>query len=118
MLAARVEQWQEPYAMSDERYEAVKRYLQSPEAKAMNQSDLERELRKHGHDLMRQLMQSYLDTRGPGEAVAPVRDAEGVERSERRFQTRALETECLNPTSAALLRRARGRGVLANEKLT
>src|SRR5438552_18869463 len=92
MLAARVEQWQEPYAMSDERYEAVKRYLQSPEAKAMNQSDLERELRKHGHDLMRQLMQSYLDTRGPGEAVAPVRDAEGVERSERRFQTRALET--------------------------
>jgi dsRNA-specific ribonuclease len=92
MLAARVEETPQPYAMSDERYDAIKRYLQSPAAKAMKQSDLERELRQHGHELMRQLLQNYLDTRGPGDAVGPVRDAEGSERTERRVQSRGLET--------------------------
>ena len=79
-------------ALSDERYGDVKRFLQSPETKAMKESDVERDLRKHVNDLARQMMQSYLDTRGPAEALGPVRDADGVERTEQRWQTRGLET--------------------------
>jgi hypothetical protein len=92
MSAVPLEEPLDPYAMSDERYGDVKRFLQSPETKAMKESDVERELRNRGHGLLRQMMQNYLDTRGPGKAAEPVRDAEEVERTEERLQTRGLET--------------------------
>jgi hypothetical protein len=92
MWAVPLEEPLDPYAMSDERYGDVKGFLKSPETRAMKQSDVERELLKRLRELGGQMMQNYLDTRGPGEAQGPVRDAEGVERTEQRFHKRGLET--------------------------
>lgn len=82
----------EPFAGADDQYAGVKQYLASPEVQGMSESDVERELQKRGQELLRQLLQAHLTTRGPGAAVGPVHDAGGVERPERRWHARALET--------------------------
>lgn len=92
MLAARVDVPTDPYAMADARYTDVKQYLASGKARALSESALERELEQRGHELLRQLMQAHLDTRGPGEVAGPVTDADGVDRPERRAHARNLET--------------------------
>ena len=66
--------------------------LSSREAQQMSESDLERELKRQGQELMRKLLQGHLDQRSPGEAADPVEGADGVERSERRMYKRHLET--------------------------
>lgn len=58
----------------------------------MSESDLERELQTRGQELLRRLLQAHLAARGPGDAVGPVRDPAGVERPERRWHERHLET--------------------------
>jgi len=58
----------------------------------LNHSDLERQLEGMGRELMRQLLQAHLDLRQPGDAVAPVRDADGVARAPTPVQERTLET--------------------------
>src|SRR3989442_5918486 len=45
-----------------------------------------------GRELMRQLLQAHLDRRQPGDAMAPVRDADGVTRAPTPVQERTLET--------------------------
>jgi len=93
MLAVRVaETALESYAMADDRYQEIKRYLCSLEAHDKDASDVEREIKQRCLKLMRDLLQANLDTRGPGEAVRPVRDADGVEYRERRTHRRKLET--------------------------
>lgn len=72
-----------PYAEAREAFEQTVKYLDSEEARALKHSDLERELDKRGCELMRRLYQGYLDSRAPGEVDGPVRDAEGVERTEK-----------------------------------
>lgn len=94
MLAARVpiETPPEPFTKADAHYAGMKQYLTSPEAREMSESDLERELEKRGQELLRQLLQAHLQARGPGEAVGSVHDTQGVERAERRWHERQLET--------------------------
>ena len=94
MLAAQVpiETPADPFADADEHYAGVKQYLASSEARQMSESDLERELAKRGQELLRRLLQAHLEARGPGDAVGPVHDAQGVERPERRWHERQLET--------------------------
>jgi hypothetical protein len=58
----------------------------------LNHSDLERQLEGMGRDLLRKLLQAHLDLRQPGEAVEPVRDADGVRRAATPLQERTLET--------------------------
>lgn len=62
----------------------------SEEACTMTHSELERELEAQGRELMRRLLQEHLALRGPGEAVAPVRDAEGTEHPQARVHERTL----------------------------
>src|SRR5207249_3817754 len=81
-----------PYDKATEDFDGLKDYLGSREAHKMSESDLERELDRRGKELMRQLLQGHLKSRGPGEAAGPVTDAEGVERSEQRSHERGLET--------------------------
>jgi len=56
----------------------------------MTHSDLERELEAQGRELMRRLLQEHLTLRSPGEAVAPVRDAEDIEHPQARQHERTL----------------------------
>lgn len=81
-----------PFAQAGEGFERLVQYLGSDEAHAMKHSELERELEKQGRELMRQLLQDHLDLRSPGEAEGPVRDADGLERTQSRPHERKLET--------------------------
>jgi hypothetical protein len=58
----------------------------------LTHSDLERELEAKARELMRKLLQAHLDSRGPGEAAEPVRDAAGETQSRTQLHDRQLET--------------------------
>jgi hypothetical protein len=80
------------FAAADYEYATITSFLGSKDAHALNHSDLERQLEGMGRELMRQLLQAHLDLRQPGDAVAPVRDADGVARAPTPVQERTLET--------------------------
>lgn len=80
------------YDQSRQAFEDIVRSLDSEEARSMTHSELERELEKKGRELMRKLLQEHLQTRGPGQCVQPVRDADGVERTRVRLHERKLES--------------------------
>lgn len=79
-------------ADADSAYSDVKGYLGSEEALRMKHSDLEREIEEKVRELARRLLQEHFDARGPGEAVEPVVDGDGVERRGARLQERELLT--------------------------
>jgi hypothetical protein len=89
---AQTERVVDPFEPGREMFDHLVEYLQSDEVHGMKHSDLERELEKQSCELMRRLLQGYLDSRVPGEAAEPVRDAQGDERIEKREHERDLET--------------------------
>lgn len=82
----------DPFAMADDAYATIARFLHSEEARQVKHSDLERQLEAMGRELMRKLLQAHLDLRQPGEAQEPVRDAEGTTLKPTPMHTRSLET--------------------------
>ncbi|MFZ0240090.1 MAG: ISKra4 family transposase, partial [Desulfobacterales bacterium] len=80
------------YDQAREEFENIIGHLDSKEASAMTHSELERELKKKGRELMRLLLQEHLDNRGSGQCDQPVCGADGPERSRMRLQKRELET--------------------------
>ena len=81
-----------PFAQAEAQFAALVSHLQSAEAQAMTHSELERELEQQGRELLRTLLQAHLETRSPGAASEPVRDAEGQERTLQRLHERRLAT--------------------------
>jgi hypothetical protein len=61
--------------------ESIISFLKSGEAREMSASELERSIQERSWDLLRELFQAHIDTRGPGEAAGPVIDAQGVKRT-------------------------------------
>ena len=86
----RIEVPASPYEGADQTYDQIKQYLDSEEARQVSESELERQLESKGRELLRKLLDAHLRTRSPGEAGGPVRDAEGVERTEQRDHDRGL----------------------------
>ncbi len=80
------------FAEARECFGAMETFLVSKEACSLTESDLERELEKRGRELMRQLLEAHLEVRGPGEAAAPVKGSDGIEREQQRLHERGLET--------------------------
>ena len=80
------------YGQSREYFEHIIRFLDSREGNSMDLSQLEKELEKRGRELMRTLLQEYLDKRSPGTSSEPVLDAYGIRRTERPSQERKIET--------------------------
>ncbi len=80
------------FAAADHEYATITSFLESKEARALNHSDLERQLEGMGRELMRKLLQAHLDLRQPGDAIEPVRDADGVTRAPTPMHERTLET--------------------------
>ena len=68
----------DPFAVADDAYATITKFLHSEEARRVKHSDLERQLEAMGRELMRKLLQAHLDLRQPGEAREPVRDAAGA----------------------------------------
>ena len=92
MSALRCPAVAEPFAAAEQAFETLVRFLRSEEACSLTHSDLERTLEVKGRELLRTLLQAHLDLRGPGEAVEPVRDAQGVTHARARLHERQLET--------------------------
>ena len=82
----------DPFAPARAEFGALEAFLGSQEACGLTHSELERALETRGRELLRQLLQAHLEVRGPGEAVGPVRGADGVARSQARLHGRGLET--------------------------
>lgn len=88
-LAARLE---DALDMAKQDFEAIIRELLAPETAQLSHSALERLLCERGQELMRKLFQAHLDARGTGEAAAPVRGADGIDRADARLHERGLST--------------------------
>jgi len=82
----------DPFAEATAQFQELMGYLRSRETMKKTHSELERELQERGRELMRQLYQAHLDTRGEGEAVGTVEDAAGDERTRKRVHDRDLAT--------------------------
>ena len=80
------------YAKGRQYFENIVSFLDSMKGMEMNLSQLERELKKRGLELMRQLLQEHVDSRSPGLCVEAVVGADGVERLRIRPQERKVET--------------------------
>lgn len=80
------------FAEAERTFAAMETFLDSTEADALNHSDLERALEAQARELVRKLLQGHLDARASSRAGEPVRDADGVTRSQGAMHTRELET--------------------------
>ena len=87
-----------PLEAPRERCEAMLAFLETKaqealrEGRWMDHSDMERKLEEGGRELMREMMQAWLNLMAQAEAQGAVVDAEGEERTRRRVHTRHLET--------------------------
>ncbi len=80
----------ECFAESMAHFSSMVVHFGSEEACTMTHSELERELEAQGRELMRRVLQEHLALRSPGEAVAAVSDAEGLEHPQVRQHERTL----------------------------
>ena len=92
MALPAVELCKDTFGMARDDLESIIAFLRSGEAGQMSHSDVERLVRERGHELLRKLFQAHVDSRGPGEAAATVRGADGVERDQQRSHDRGLST--------------------------
>ncbi len=85
-----------PFALADEKFEAIKVRLTSPEVRVMTHSDLEKMLEVEGRELMRRLLQDHLSLRARQErdlgVDGPVIGADSVVRTDLRDSDRGLVT--------------------------
>ena len=82
----------DPYTVARDDFESIVDLLKSGDAASLTHHDLESLLTGRGLELMRELLQAHVKTRGPGEAAVPVRGADGVERHTARPHARGLTT--------------------------
>ncbi len=90
--ALAISSFERPYGKGRQYFESIVSFLDSREGSEMELSELERELKKRGLELMRQLLQEHLDSRSPGLCVEPIVGADGVERLRIRPHERKVET--------------------------
>ena len=92
MALSAFELCEETFGMSRDDLESIIAFLRSAESRQMSHSDVEKLVRERSYELSRKLFQAHVDSRGPGEAAAPVRGADGVERDQERIHERGLTT--------------------------
>jgi hypothetical protein len=90
--AVAMSSFERPYSKGRQYFESIVSFLDSRKGSEMNLSELERELKKRGLELMRQLLQEHVDSRSPGLCVEPVVGADGVERLRIKPHERKIET--------------------------
>jgi hypothetical protein len=78
--------------MARDKFENLIEYLRSGASRELTHSELEGALQERGLELLRELYQAHLDSRGPGQAAGRVRGADGVEREQERLHDRGLST--------------------------
>ena len=83
---------EDPFDMSRDDLESIIGLLRSSETKRLGISAVEELLSTRTRELMCKLLQAHIDSRGRGEAAAPVRGADGVERDRPRLHEREVAT--------------------------
>lgn len=78
------------FQMARDDFESIIALLGSSETQGVSHSAIEELLSSRGRELKRKLLQAHIDSRGPGEAAAPVQGADGVERDRPRIHEREL----------------------------
>lgn len=120
MGAPQVRLCEDAFDVARDDLESIIELLKSGEAQDLSHSALERLLSERGQELLRKLLQAHLDARGPGEAAAPVRGADGVAREQLLTEPRSwacLDYRCVSSpnlhggVSASVTRRGHGHGV-------
>ena len=82
----------EHYEQGQEYFNCIIHFLESEECHSMKLSGLERELEKKGRELMRILLQEYLDELGPNICEQPVCGSDEIKRPHARSHERHIET--------------------------
>jgi hypothetical protein len=78
------------YLPARKQLESIVTHLQSVPRMTLN--DLEQFLNDEGREILRRLIQGFLDERGPGAVDEPVIDAKDLEHTHRRLNTRSVTT--------------------------
>lgn len=78
------------YHSSFEQFYTLTNGLKSPEARAMDFSDLEKKIEKETRELKRRLLQDHLNSRGPGNVGKSVTGSDQCERAHRRDRERGM----------------------------
>jgi hypothetical protein len=71
-------------------FEQILQWLSSDTACGLSHSDIEALLRSNGNELLRRLLQGYLDNRSEDEIEGECRGSDEIERTHRRSQVRGL----------------------------
>ena len=87
---ATVETAEDRFHMARDDFESIIELLRSSATRELNHREVEDLLDTRGRELMLKLLQAHIDSRGPGEAAAPVQGADGVERNRPRMHDREL----------------------------
>ena len=82
----------EKYDQGQEYFNTIVHFLESEECHSMKLSGLEQELEKKGRELMRILLQEYLNKLSPNICEQPVRGSDDIERPKARSHERYIET--------------------------
>jgi hypothetical protein len=80
----------ERFAAARAQFEQILQWLSSDSACGLSHSDIEALLRSNGNELLRRLLQGYLDRRSEDEIEGECRGSDGIERTHRRSQVRGL----------------------------
>lgn len=92
MRAALARTREDGFAMVDQRLRKLIEFLRDGDGRELDHTDLEALLKDQGRQLMRELFQAQVDSRGAGEAAGPVVGADGVARTQARVHERGLST--------------------------
>jgi hypothetical protein len=94
-MSAALARWTEQedaFMTANDEYARFVTFLKSKDSRELGHAALEAAINEKGRELLRALFQSHVDSRGPGPAAGPVRDADGVELRESRLHERGLST--------------------------
>ena len=78
--------------MAEDKFHELVEFLRSGDGRELEHTDLEALLKERGRELLRELFQAQVDSRGPGLAAQPVVGADGLERGQVRLHERGLST--------------------------
>lgn len=82
----------DPYAAARQVFDETVARLRTEEAQQMTHSDMERELEERGREMLRQLMQGWLEEQAEATPEGEVVDADGQQRTRTRDHERHLKT--------------------------
>lgn len=91
-VLARLPENKDEFVMAEDKFAHLVAFLRSRDSRELNHTELEATLTERGRELMRELFQAHVNSRGPGPAAAPVRGADGVARNVRHLHERGLFT--------------------------